>query len=154
MAKETKKETKKENKTLNNINKLIKYYIDYKEEGIDESVIKDIREDYFKRVFNNKNVIAVNEDLEAILDNDKTYKLKDYEKLEDLEELLDSSKETFDFLIYEKSHKKSYVLDVIGFIILMLIGIGFIYSGMILFGIIFILIYIALYLVTFIKHER
>jgi len=148
------KETKKENKTLNKINKLIKYYIDYKGEGIDESIIKDIREDYFKRVFNHKNVISVNEDLEVILDNDKTYKLKDYEKLEDLEELLDSSKETFDFLVYEKNHKKSYILDIIGFIILMLIGIGFIYSGMIIFGLVFILIYIALYLVTFIKHER
>jgi len=153
-SKKEEKVEKKENKTIANINAMIKYYSDYKDEKVNPTLVKEVKDSYFERVFNNKDVVSVNEDFEAVLSNKKTIKLKDYKNPKELEELLATSKDTFTFLVHEKGQKKSYILDIVGFIILMLIGIGFIYAGKIIFGIVFILLYIALYLVTFIKKER
>ena len=151
---EKKVEEKKENKSITNINKLLNYYINYKDDRIDDSLIKEIKDSFFERVFGNSDVVSINEDFKAVLSDKKTIELKDYKKVAELEELLATSKDTFAFLVHEKGQKKSYILDVIGFIILTLIGVGFIYSGMLVFGIIFLLLYYSLYLVTFIKHER
>ncbi len=148
------KEEKKDTKMIPKINKLIDYYNNYKNKEVADNLIKEVKDSYFERVFGNSDVVSINDDFEAVLSNKKTIKLKDYKNPEELEELLSTSKDTFSFLVHEKGEKKSYVLDVIGFIILMLIGAGFIYAGKVIFGIIFILLYIALYLVTFIKHER
>ena len=148
------KEEKKGTDKVKSINKLIKYYNEYTNYKVSKEDINKVRNDFFKRVFGYKDVEEVNEELEVILSNGEKEKIKDCDKLEDLLEILKDSKDTFDYLVYDKGKKKSYVLDIIGFIILSMIGIGFIYSGMVVFGMIFILCFVALYLVTFYKHER
>lgn len=150
----TKEEKKKPEEFVKNINSIIDYYNNFKDDNVTKESIVETREELFTRVFNKKEVLSVNTDLEVLLPNNKTYKLKDYKDLEELSDLLDNSKDTFSFLLYDKNKKESYTLDIIGFIILSLIALGFIYVGKYAIGIIFLICFVSLYLVTFKKDKK
>ena len=148
-----KEEKKKLEEIVKKINKIIEEYNNYKDSNVTKESIIETREELFTRLFNKKEVNSINTDLELLLPNNKTAKLKDYKDLEELLELLDNSKDAFSFLLYEKNRKESNTLDIIGFIILSLIALGFIYSSKYIIGIIFIICFASLYLVTF-KRDR
>ena len=149
-----KEEKKKPEEYVKNINKIIDYYNNFKDSNVTKESIKETREELFTRVFTKKEVFGINADLEIELPNNKTYKLKDYKNLEELDYLLENSKDAFSFLLYSKNKKESYTLDIIGFIILSLIALGFIYAGKYLSGIIVFIWFISLYLVTFLKDKK
>ncbi len=149
-----KEEKKKPEEYVKMINKIIDYYNNFKDENVTKESIIKTREELFSRVFGKKEVLGVNTDMEVELPGNKKHKLKDYKDLEELAELLDSSKDAFSFLVYDKNKKESYTLDVIGFIILSLIALGFIYAGKYIIGTVFIICFVALYLVTFKRDKK
>ena len=128
-----KEEKKNPEEIVKKINKIIDEYNNYKDYNVTKESIIKTREELFTRLFNKKEVNSINTDLELLLPNNKTAKLKDYKDLEELLELLDNSKDAFSFLLYEKNRKESNTLDII--------------------GIIFIICFVSLYLVTF-KRDR
>jgi len=149
-----KEEKKKPEDYIKQINSIIDYYNNFEDSNVTKDSIVKTREELYSRIFDNKEVKSINSDLEIQLPNNKTYKLKAYKNAEELFELLESSKDAFVFLLYEKNKKESHVLDIVGFIILSLIGLGFIYSGKLIIGLIFIIAFISLYVVTFYNKKK
>ena len=149
-----KEEQKKTEEYVKKINKIIDYYNNYKDSNVTKESIVETREELFARIFTKKDVKSINADLEIQIPNNKSYQLKEYKSLEELYELLENSKDAFSFLLYDKNKKESYTLDIIGFIILSLISLGFIYSGKYLIGILLIICFVSLYLVTFKRDKK
>ncbi len=149
-----KEEKKKPEDYIKQINSIIDYYNNFEDSNVTKDSIVKTREELYSRIFDNKEVKSINSDLEIQLPNNKTYKLKAYKNAEELFELLESSKDAFVFLLYEKNKKESHVLDIVGFIILSLIGLGFIYAGKLIIGLIFIIAFISLYVVTFYNKKK
>ena len=149
-----KEEKKKPEDYIKQINSIIDYYNNFEDSNVTKDSIVKTREELYSRIFDNKEVKSINSDLEIQLPNNKTYKLKAYKNAEELFELLESSKDAFAFLLYEKNKKEGHVLDIIGFIILSLIGLGFIYAGKLIIGLIFIIAFISLYVVTFYNKKK
>ena len=149
-----KEEKKKPEDYIKQINNIIDFYNNFKDSNVTKDSIVKTREELYSRIFDNKEVKSINSDLEIQLPNNKTYKLKAYKNAEELFELLESSKDAFVFLLYEKNKKEGHVLDIVGFIILSLIGLGFIYAGKLIIGLIFIIAFISLYVVTFYNKKK
>ena len=149
-----KEEKKKPEDYIKQINSIIDYYNNFEDSNVTKDSIVKTREELYSRIFDNKEVKSINSDLEIQLPNNKTYKLKAYKNAEELFELLESSKDAFVFLLYEKNKKEGHVLDIAGFIILSLIGLGFIYAGKLIIGLIFIIAFISLYVVTFYNKKK
>lgn len=149
-----KEEKKKPEDYIKQINSIIDYYNNFEDSNVTKDSIVKTREELYSRIFDNKEVKSINSDLEIQLPNNKTYKLKAYKNAEELFELLESSKDAFVFLLYEKNKKEGHVLDIVGFIILSLIGLGFIYAGKLIIGLIFIIAFISLYVVTFYNKKK
>lgn len=149
-----KEEKKKPEDYIKQINSIIDYYNNFEDSNVTKDSIVKTREELYSRIFDNKEVKSINSDLEIQLPNNKTYKLKAYKNAEELFELLESSKDAFVFLLYEKNKKEGHVLDIVGFIILSLIGLGFIYAGKLIIGLIFIIVFISLYVVTFYNKKK
>lgn len=149
-----KEEKKKPEDYIKQINNIIDYYNNFEDSNVTKDSIVKTREELYSRIFDNKEVKSINSDLEIQLPNNKTYKLKAYKNAEELFELLESSKDAFVFLLYEKNKKEGHVLDIVGFIILSLIGLGFIYAGKLIIGLIFIIAFISLYVVTFYNKKK
>ena len=149
-----KEEKKKPEDYIKQINSIIDYYNNFEDSNVTKDSIVKTREELYSRIFDNKEVKSINSDLEIQLPNNKTYKLKAYKNAEELFELLESSKDAFVFLLYEKNKKEGHVLDIVGFIILSLIGLGFIYAGKLIIGLIFIIAFIYLYVVTFYNKKK
>ena len=149
-----KEEKKKPEDYIKQINSIIDYYNNFEDSNVTKDSIVKTREELYSRIFDNKEVKSINSDLEIQLPNNKTYKLKAYKNAEELFELLESSKDAFAFLLYEKNKKESHVLDIVGFIILSLIGLGFIYAGKLIIGLIFIIAFVSLYVVTFYNKKK
>ena len=146
--------SKEDTKRLKKINELLAYYNDYKDNNCTKESIKETRNELFIRLFDKSNIKEINDNMELVLDDNKKLKIKDYKSYEEIENILDTSKDAFLFLLYDKNKKPSIVLDIVGFIILTILGIGIINAGKYIFGIIFILCYVALYLVTFTKDRK
>ncbi len=153
-VKEEKKTSKKDLKTIEKINKLLDYYNNYEDNKCSKASIKETREELFKRLFNNKNALEINDKKELITEDKKKIKLDNYESFEEIENVLESSKDPFSFLLYDKNRKPGLLLDIIGFIILTIIAIGFIYAKYYIIGTVFIICYVSLYLVTFLKDRK
>lgn len=149
-----KEEKKKPEDYIKQINNIIDYYNNFEDYNVTKDSIVKTREELYSRIFDNKEVKSINSDLEIQLPNNKTYKLKAYKNAEELFELLESSKDAFVFLLYEKNKKEGHVLDIVGFIILSLIGLGFIYAGKLIIGLVFIIAFISLYVVTFYNKKK
>jgi len=149
-----KEEKKKPEDYIKQINSIIDYYNNFEDSNVTKDSIVKTREELYSRIFDNKEVKSINSDLEIQLPNNKTYKLKAYKNAEELFELLESSKDAFAFLLYEKNKKEGHVLDIVGFIILSLIGLGFIYAGKLIIGLIFIIAFVSLYVVTFYNKKK
>ena len=149
-----KEEKKNPEELVKKINKIISDYNNYKDSNVTKESITETREELFTRVFGQKEVKSINADLEVQTSNNKSIKLKDYKDLDELYELLDNSEDAFSFLLYDKNKKESYSLDIIGFIILSLIALGFIYAGKYVIGTIFIICFVSLYLVTFTRDRK
>lgn len=149
-----KEEKKKPEDYIKQINSIIDYYNNFEDSNVTKDSIVKTREELYSRIFDNKEVKSINSDLEIQLPNNKTYKLKAYKNAEELFELLESSKDAFVFLLYEKNKKEGHVLDIVGFIILSLIGLGFIYAGKLIIGLIFIIAFVSLYVVTFYNKKK
>ena len=149
-----KEEKKSPEEYVNMINEIIKYYNSFEDSNVTKESITETREELFTRVFGKKEVISINAKLEAKLPNNKTHNLKEYKDLEELYEILSNSEDAFSFLLYEKNRKESNLLDIIGFIILSLISLGFIYTGKYLVGILLAICFISLYIVTFINKKN
>ncbi len=149
-----KEEKKKPEDYIKQINNIIDYYNNFEDSNVTKDSIVKTREELYSRIFDNKEVKSIDSDLEIQLPNNKTYKLKAYKNAEELFELLESSKDAFVFLLYEKNKKEGHVLDIVGFIILSLIGLGFIYAGKLIIGLIFIIAFISLYVVTFYNKKK
>ena len=149
-----KEEKKKPEDYIKQINSIIDYYNNFEDSNVTKDSIVKTREELYSRIFDNKEVKSINSDLEIQLPNNKTYKLKAYKNAEELFELLESSKDAFVFLLYEKNKKEGHVLDIVGFIILSLIGLGFIYAGKLIIGLVFIIAFISLYVVTFYNKKK
>ena len=149
-----KEEKKKPEDYIKQINNIIDYYNNFEDSNVTKDSIVKTREELYSRIFDNKEVKSINSDLEIQLPNNKTYKLKAYKNAEELFELLESSKDAFVFLLYEKNKKEGHVLDIVGFIILSLIGLGFIYAGKLIIGLVFIIAFISLYVVTFYNKKK
>ncbi len=146
--------SKEDIKRLKNINKLIDYYNKYNNEDCTKETIEETRKELFLRVFGKEEVLSINEDMELVLPKNKNSKIKDYKSYEEIEDVLEGSKDAFSFLVYSKNNKPSIAVDIIGVIVLLIIAIGIIYSGKIVFGIIFILSFVALYYVTFTRDRK
>lgn len=149
-----KEEKKKPENYIKQINSIIDYYNNFEDSNVTIDSIVKTREELYSRIFDNKEVKSIDSDLEIQLPNNKTYKLKAYKNAEELFELLESSKDAFVFLLYEKNKKEGHVLDIVGFIILSLLGLGFIYAGKLIIGLIFIIAFISLYVVTFYNKKK
>lgn len=149
-----KEEKKKPEDYIKQINSIIDYYNNFEDSNVTKDSIVKTREELYSRIFDNKEVKSINSDLEIQLPNNKTYKLKAYKNAEELFELLESSKDAFVFLLYEKNKKEGHVLDIVGFIILSLLGLGFIYAGKLIIGLVFIIAFISLYVVTFYNKKK
>lgn len=152
---EKEKDTKKEDlKRLKNINKLIDYYNKYKNDDCTKETIEETKKELFLRVFGKEEVESINEEMELVLPNNKTSKIKDYKSFEEIEDVLEGSKDAFSFLVYSKNSKPSLAVDIIGAIVLSILAIGILFSGKIIFGIIFIISFVALYVVTFTRDRK
>ena len=150
-----KNETKKiDTKILQKINNHIDYYNNYKNDNVPEHCIDVARKEFFERIFECDDVIEINDKLNLISSNNKEKKLKTFDDIENLERVLEESKDAFSFLVYDKNYKPSIIVDIIGFIILTIIGIGFISTKQYVVGIILIICYVSLYLVTFAKDRK
>ena len=154
MAEKEKSISKDDIKRLKNINKLIEYYNEYKNDDCSSETIEETRKELFLRLFGKEQVVSINEDMELVLPKDKTSKIKGYKSYEEIENVLEGSKDAFSFLVYSKNKKPSIAVDIIGIIVLSILAIGIIYSGRIVFGIVFILCFAALYTVTFTKDRK
>ena len=154
MAEKEKSISKEDIKRLKNINELLDYYNKYSNEDCTKEVIDETRKELFLRVFGKEQVISINENMELVLPKDKTSKIKDFKSYEEIEDVLEGSKDAFSFLVYSRNKKPSMVVDIIGIIVLSILAIGIIYSGRIVFGIVFILCFVALYTVTFIRDRK
>ena len=154
MTEKEKSISKEDIKRLKNINKLLDYYNKYSNEDCTKEVIDETRKELFLRVFGKEQVISINENMELVLPKDKTSKIKDFKSYEEIEDVLEGSKDAFSFLVYSRNKKPSMVVDIIGIIVLSILAIGIIYSGRIVFGIVFILCFVALYAVTFIRDRK
>ena len=162
MAKKVEEEKKKRDsinkkedvKRLKNINKLIDYYNKYENEDCSKETIEETKKELFLRVFGKEEVESINEDMELVLPKNKTSKIKDFESFEEIENVLEGSKDAFSFLVYSKNSKPSLAVDIIGAIVLSILAIGIICAGKVVFGIIFILCFVALYYVTFTRDRK
>ncbi len=150
----TKEGTKKTEDYVKKINELITFYNNYQDDNVTKESIEKTKDELFTRIFTKKDVKSINSDMEIELPGKKNYKLKEYNSLEEVYELLDNAKDAFSFLIYDKNKKEGHVLDIVGFIILSLIAIGFIYAGKIVIGIVFLVCFVSLYLVTFTNKKK
>lgn len=150
-----KDETKKvDSKILQKINKHIDYYNNYKNDNVPVHCVDEARKEFFERIFECDDVIEINDKLNIVSSNNKKKKLNTFDDIENLEKVLEESKDAFSFLVYDKNYKPSIIVDIIGFIILTIIGIGFIYTKQLGIGIIFIICYVSLYIVTFAKDRK